>query len=144
MMIIVTAIDSIITIYSFIYMVQASLHDPGYYQRAQLNEEGYPNSENHLAYKCLIIKGQSVRIKWCSSCCFYRPPRCSHCSVCDKCVDSFDHHCPWINNCIGLGNYKFFIYFLLFTTIHCCITMSVCIYVAVMATNNMNLRIQRY
>mmetsp|Transcript_27218 Transcript_27218/g.48901 ORF Transcript_27218/g.48901 Transcript_27218/m.48901 type:complete len:91 (-) Transcript_27218:482-754(-) len=38
--------------------------------------------------------------------CFYceslRTPSTKHCQYCQKCVRHFDHHCPWINNCIGM------------------------------------------
>ncbi|CAG0920533.1 unnamed protein product [Notodromas monacha] len=59
--------------------------------------------------------GETMRdVDWtmCSRCESYRPPRAHHCRICKRCVRKMDHHCPWINNCVGEWNRKYFIQFL--------------------------------
>lgn len=47
------------------------------------------------------ITGKVRKIRYCDTCIIFRPPRSSHCSICDNCVQLFDHHCTFLNICIG-------------------------------------------
>ncbi|XP_038647038.1 palmitoyltransferase ZDHHC2 isoform X1 [Scyliorhinus canicula] len=61
----------------------------------------------------------SGAIRYCDRCQLGKPDRCHHCSVCDKCILKMDHHCPWVNNCVGFSNYKFFFLFLAYSLLYC-------------------------
>ncbi|CAN6471736.1 unnamed protein product [Victoria cruziana] len=65
------------------------------------------------------IKRKGGDLRYCQKCSHYKPPRAHHCRVCKRCVLRMDHHCVWINNCVGHGNYKAFFVFVLYAVIAC-------------------------
>jgi len=105
------AIVVIIPVYAVVVCLTALLItnniDPGVIPRG--NSLPPPEEEPKVA---LVIRGKSLSVRYCTTCRIIRPPRASHCSDCDRCVEKFDHHCPWVGNCIGKRNYRFFVMFL--------------------------------
>lgn len=62
----------------------------------------------------VISRSTTGKVNVCRTCMIIKPDRTHHCSICKQCVLKMDHHCPWVNNCVGHHNYKYFCTFLFY------------------------------
>ncbi|XP_015605859.1 palmitoyltransferase app isoform X4 [Cephus cinctus] len=121
----IPVIGGLLFIFVMAALFRTSFSDPGVIPRATPDEAAYiekqievPNNGNSPTYrppprtKEVLVRGQPVKLKYCFTCKIFRPPRASHCSLCDNCVERFDHHCPWVGNCVGRRNYRYFYAFI--------------------------------
>jgi hypothetical protein len=76
-----------------------------------------PNSEKFS--KSELDNYSADKLKFCKICNQVKPIRAHHCQVCGVCIFKMDHHCPWINNCVGQNNHRYFMLFLTHTLFGC-------------------------
>jgi hypothetical protein len=62
------------------------------------------------------LTGGAIIVRW-------RGHRSHHCRICNRCIVRMDHHCPWMNNCVGANNQKHFMLFLFYTIVEWCVTL---------------------
>ncbi|XP_058107522.1 probable protein S-acyltransferase 4 isoform X2 [Magnolia sinica] len=122
----VLAVAVILTVLDLLFLFLTSSRDPGIvprnkgpseplesFDRATPSMEWIHGRTPHLRLprtKEVLVNDTVVKVKYCETCLLYRLPRASHCSICNNCVRRFDHHCPWVGQCIGLTTYENFRY----------------------------------
>lgn len=85
------------------------------------------NNESDAIGLLAMPPQQQPTKKLCRRCRSFKPQRAHHCSVCRRCIIKMDHHCPWVNNCVGIGNHKYFLLFVFYTMLSCVYSLTLII-----------------
>lgn len=95
----------LLVVFSVLLYFAVSLMDPGFVLKdvAQASPE---EAEQ------MIPDSSMPRLRRCGYCFLLQPMRARHCAPCGRCVRRFDHHCPWISNCVGERNHRVFVLYL--------------------------------
>lgn len=59
-----------------------------------------------------FIEKEKDLMNLCTYCELIKSETSFHCLFCGRCTELFDHHCPFINNCLGYRNYRYFLIFI--------------------------------
>ncbi|KAM5145913.1 palmitoyltransferase ZDHHC12 [Mantella aurantiaca] len=86
-----------------------SLMDPGYV----LSDCEEKASSALTEQETSALAFSKVQMRRCGYCLLKQPMRARHCKSCNHCVRRYDHHCPWIENCVGEKNHRVFILYLI-------------------------------
>ncbi|XP_064346650.1 palmitoyltransferase ZDHHC12 isoform X3 [Camelus dromedarius] len=90
---------------SLLLYLAVSLMDPGY-----VNVQPQPQEEAKEEQTAMVP--QAIPLRRCRFCMVLQPLRARHCRECRRCVRRYDHHCPWMENCVGERNHPLFVAYL--------------------------------
>jgi palmitoyltransferase len=97
---------SVAIILPYVFLYLASFSDPGF-----ITPENHAHAMAMYPYDFTIFHPGPE----CRTCRLQKPARSKHCSICKGCISRADHHCIFINNCVGANNHRWFILLLLST-----------------------------
>lgn len=86
---------------------------------------GYADTMNQISleqYEQLrpkkVIKDTEYSLPFCETCQIVRDVRVFHCNRCNRCILRHDHHCEFVNNCVGKYNHCKFLKFIISAALH--------------------------
>ena len=104
-------------------MIGVKMYIP--YILAVRKDPGKLKADPDIEFLELLEKFEPTEL--CPDCKVIKTPRSRHCTVSNACVERYDHHCVWLNNCVGVGNHNNYLFFVsyawLFALLVMCIAM---------------------
>uniref|UniRef100_A0A7S0ZKE9 Palmitoyltransferase n=1 Tax=Timspurckia oligopyrenoides TaxID=708627 RepID=A0A7S0ZKE9_9RHOD len=80
--------------------------------RILLSNPGFIPARSLDYVKSTLLQQSILPGEICWTCMNLKPMRSKHCALCNRCVDRFDHHCPYVGNCIGSNTDRAFVVYL--------------------------------
>lgn len=101
--------------YIMIYVVLLTLGGLSHFICMITDPGAIPKNSIHLTKEDMEKPSSQI----CCKCRCQKTSRTHHCSICERCISKMDHHCPWVNNCVGFYTQKHFVLFLFYIMLAC-------------------------
>ncbi|KAM5185964.1 palmitoyltransferase ZDHHC19-like [Callospermophilus lateralis] len=112
--------SGLLCLLSFYSLISMNISDPGVLHRGAFEQDP------EAPYKARV-NGRLYDMPWCPTYYFHRLPRTFHCESCDICVEEFDHHCRWVNNCVGHRNIRLYLLLLVSLCLYLGTVLATCV-----------------
>jgi len=116
----------VVNLFMWISFYGAHLREPGFLRTNTVDyHTAIRRMTYHSQYKTFTELTKSLS-RLCHTCKLVRPYRSSHCKNCNRCVLAYDHHCPYLHNCVGYRNRVWFFVFVLAVAINAICDVFMC------------------